>query len=437
MKLTDIIKDANANLFRNKMRSILTILAIFIGSFAIISVNAIHTGVNDFIDQQVESIGGDNYIEIAPAAIYDQLSSLTLGGKAEVKEYNPNQGTLRSAEITEKDLEAIRAIDGVNSAEPYHYASAEYITSPDTTKKYNVTIRALSDNSLHADMLTGRQPDADSTSPEIMLTPEYVEPLGFTSNQDAIGKTITLGIKQTAKCYLTPDNCTATITATITGVQASGILTTGNMLNINPSLNNAIYDLSMEDAPAESKQKISLVTGNIDPKKAATIKEKLKDLHLTGITIDDEVGMIRTFFDVILIVFTIFGGIALLAAAIGIINTLLMSVQERTREIGLDKALGLSQFKIFLSFSIEAILLGFWGSALGTAVSMALGYLINSLAHNPGGFLETLPTFTLVEFTPLSVASIILIVMFIAFLAGTLPAYKASKKNPIDALRYE
>ena len=76
-------------------------------------------------------------------------------------------------------------------------------------------------------------------------------------------------------------------------------------------------------------------------------------------------------------------------------------------------------------------------SALGTAVSMALGYLINSLAHNPGGFLETLPTFTLVEFTPLSVASIILIVMFIAFLAGTLPAYKASKKNPIDALRYE
>lgn len=437
MKLSDLIKDANANLFRNKMRSVLTILAIFIGSFAIISVNAIHAGVNSFIDQQVASIGGDNYMEIAPSAFYDQLGSLSLGGKSEVKEYDPEKGTITTAYISDADLEKIRAIDGVNSVDAFHYGSAEYITSSDTTKKYMVTLRALADNSIHADMLTGHQPDANSDTPEIMLTPEYISPLGFESEEQAVGKTITLGIKQKAKCYLTPNDCVATVTATVTGVQASGILTSGNVLNINPSLNNLVYDTANEGVPDETKNKISIATANIDPSKSAAIKEQLKNLNLTGITIDDEVGMIRTFFDVILIVFTIFGGIALLAAAIGIINTLLMSVQERTREIGLDKALGLSQFKIFLSFSIEAILLGFWGSALGIIVSMTLGYTANALAHNPGGFLESLPTFTLAKFTPVSIVVIILIVMFIAFLAGTLPAYKAAKKNPIDALRYE
>ena len=58
MKLFDIIKDANQNLLRNKLRTFLTILAIFIGSFSIISTSAIQAGVNDFIDSQVDSYGG-------------------------------------------------------------------------------------------------------------------------------------------------------------------------------------------------------------------------------------------------------------------------------------------------------------------------------------------------------------------------------------------
>ena len=114
-----------------------------------------------------------------------------------------------------------------------------------------------------------------------------------------------------------------------------------------------------------------------------------------------------------------------------------MSVQERTREIGLSKALGLSRAKIFLSFSIEAISLGFWGSVFGTAVSMIIGYAVNNLVHTEGGLLADFPTFNLVEFSPEVIIPIIIIVMAIAFLSGTAPALKAPKKDPIDALRYE
>ena len=145
--------------------------------------------------------------------------------------------------------------------------------------------------------------------------------------------------------------------------------------------------------------------------------------------------MFRTFFDAILVVFNIFGGIALIAASIGIINTLFMSVQERTREIGLDKALGMSNAKVFLSFSCEAILLGFWGSAFGILVSIIVGNVVSNIATET--FLKDFPTFRLTIFEPLTMISIALIIMFIAFLAGTLPARKASKKDPIDALRYE
>ena len=167
------------------------------------------------------------------------------------------------------------------------------------------------------------------------------------------------------------------------------------------------------------------------------MKDELEEIGLTGMTVSDLVGQVKAFFDVVIAVFNIFGLVALLAAAIGIINTLFMSVQERTREIGLDKALGMSSGRIFLSFSIEAIALGFWGSVLGTVASMIAGNIANAIFHGPGGFLEAFPTFSLALFTPFNVVMLILLIMTIAFLAGTLPAKKAASKSPIDALRYE
>jgi putative ABC transport system permease protein len=127
--------------------------------------------------------------------------------------------------------------------------------------------------------------------------------------------------------------------------------------------------------------------------------------------------------------------IALVAASIGIINTLFMAVQERTREIGLMKAMGLGKGRIFLMFSVEAIALGFWGSAVGIAVGYVLRSVANGLAAET--FLKDLPGFTLVEYKLVNLVFVAIVIMTIAFLAGTLPARRAAKKDPIDALRYE
>ena len=146
-------------------------------------------------------------------------------------------------------------------------------------------------------------------------------------------------------------------------------------------------------------------------------------------------GVFNTVISAITGILNGFAIIALLAASFGIVNTLLMSVQERTKEIGLMKAMGMRSNRIFLLFSSEAILIGFWGSAIGVVVAMGVGTLINKwLANGP---LKDLPGFDLLAFSPVSIAGTILLIMLIAFLAGTLPARKAAKQNPIDALRYE
>ncbi|MBQ8991832.1 ABC transporter permease [Candidatus Saccharibacteria bacterium] len=436
MKLLDIIASANSNLFRSKTRTFLTILAVFIGSFTIILNSAINSGVNDFIDKQVESAGGDGYLEIMTADTVDMVSAMM--NTSEVQEYKEKSGNDQSSSyITDEQIEKARKIDGLESIDLIYYATPEYVTRPGSEKKYAVTnLNLMPRGNVNLDVTAGRKPDSSSDKLEVALTGGYVKALGFASDEDAIGETVVFAIPNTIDCYTAAKraDCLKMVEAEVVAVQAPGVMASGGM-RANLALNQKIYDLATEGMPEETKRHAFQATAQADPERVDEIKEKLKEIGLVAMTIDDEVGMIRTFFDAILIVFNIFGAIALVAASIGIINTLYMSVQERTREIGLMKAMGMSSGKIFLSFSFEAILLGFWGSVIGIAVSMGIGLVVNQIAHET--FLSDFPTFQLVKFNPVNMAIIVLIIMAIAFLAGTLPARRAAKKNPIDALRYE
>lgn len=430
MGLFEIIKTANHNLFRNKVRTFLTILAIFIGSFTIILNAAINTGVNSFIDEQTASLGGEDYIMITSSGAVSMMSSM-MSSSNEPVEYNPDQ-TISA--MDQEQLDKLGKIDGLNPDDFYIAKTipVEYITSKETNKKYNITIGAMPPGEFKIATTAGRLPEQDTKKYEITLQSGFPKALGFASDEDAIGKTVTL-------VMLDPvTNKPLNFNATVVGVQAPGVVAVNGAI-ISRALEDAMYEEGTKYYPAEQKELVYAIQTRFDKTKYTEneIKDKLKEEGFVGLTVSDMMGMIRTFFDVIMIVFTIFGGIALLAASIGIINTLLMSVEERTREIGLDKALGMSSGKIFLEFAIEAIALGFWGSVFGVAIAMVIGNITNTLVHAPGGFLEAFPTFDLFEFTPGNIVPIIIVVMFIAFLAGTAPAWKAAHKNPIDALRYE
>ena len=455
MKFLDIIKQANQNLLRSKARTFLTILAIFIGSFAIILNTAINAAVTSFINEQTDSFGGDGYIEITPAALTEQISQMT--GSSAPTEYDPSKNSSQESWITEEKLSQIKKIKHIksDSVKPYNSSEAEYVTSDKTDKKYKFRVAGLPTNSISVPMLIGRNVDTNSDKYEIAIVDGFAKALGYDSNEEILGKTISIAIKDQAlgttalpssanTCKLSEykkGSCIYTLVdASVVGVQAPGIISMGRNW-ISKSLDSKIFSLASANLPAEYANRTYFATAeydtNISDSELTTLKNDFKELQLSAMTVDDQVGMIKVFFDVILVVFNIFGVIALIAASIGIINTLLMSVQERTREIGLMKAMGLSSAKVFLSFATEAIMLGFWGSVIGIGISMIVGNIGNHIAHAEGSFLSDLPTFNLVEFTPYNCISITLVIMLIAFLAGTIPAIRAARKNPIEALRYE
>ncbi|MBV8602324.1 MAG: ABC transporter permease [Candidatus Eremiobacteraeota bacterium] len=125
------------------------------------------------------------------------------------------------------------------------------------------------------------------------------------------------------------------------------------------------------------------------------------------------------------------GAVALVVAGIGILNIMLVSVAERTREIGVRKAIGATRGQILLQFFIEALVLSAIGCGLGLAIGIAVGWTINDLVLvRLSGFVAPIPWLQ-------SVAIAVGFATLVTLLFGTYPAYRAARLDPIEALRYE
>ncbi len=434
MKGIDVVGTAIRSTFRSKLRTTLTVIAIFIGAFTLTITSAIGTGVSNYITTQVTSIGADNVMTVTKATA---ATSSTGSGP---QKYNPSTatGTTQSgggagpgasdSVLTSTDITKITAVKGVLTVQPSVRVSADYIENG-TDGKYVASINGNAQY-INADLAAGSQLDASSTTNQVMLPTTYLSNLGLGSAKSAVGKTVTLGTTD----YL---GTAHTVTATIVGVQNQSLFANG--VGLNSAMTKAMQAEANTGKP--STIKTSYGSAAITFAKGATtadvanIKSSLKTAGYSGETVADQLGTFELVINGIVGVLDAFAIIALIAAGFGIINTLLMSVQERTREIGLMKAMGMGGGRIFAMFSIEAIFIGFLGSAIGVLFGIGIGSLISRALSN--SVLSGLPGLHLLQFAPASIITIILVVMFIAFLAGTLPARRAARQNPIDALRYE
>ena len=434
MRLTDIIKRANHNLWRNRSRTILTTLAITVGSLTIMLTVGINAGVNGYIDKQVESTGGNDIIEVMPKGIADRMSSMMTLGATEVQEYRSNQGQSQQVSLTDRDLAGIKRLKGIKLAKLSDLLYPSYITRDrDGTKKYKLTVGPLAASSIKLDLAAGRSVRIDGSEAEAILPDRYLEPLGFSSAKQAIGQMVRVGVPHRLGDQIDE------VKIRIVGVQNQSIVGFGRVF-LNDTAGRLISSAYLTGMPEALQSQHGLIIIQVKPgyeskEKLAQIKQELTNMGYSSISEDDYISSIKLFFNAITVILTIFGVIALITASIGIVNTLLMSVQERTREIGLMKAMGLSSGRIFALFSLEAVSLGFWGGMLAAGLAVVIKQTVNPWAgHN---FLSGLPGFNLIELNPLYVGAIVVIVMVVAFLAGTLPAKRATKQDPIQALRYE
>lgn len=432
MKLFDIIRTASANTLRSKLRTGLTIVAIFIGSFTLTLTNGLGSGISTYIDTQINNLGAKDVLVIQTAD-----SSLEGGGSGTdtPKEYDPSKKVsattfgLATTVMTNEDIEKIKKVAGIKSVEPNLSLAPDYIAGT-TDKKYQISANPYVSGT-KVELATGDQLSNESTELQVLVPVEYREVLGFSSDSDAVGKTVSIGVTDG-----TGDK--KILSAIVKGIQQKGVTNAGGM-NTNTALTNAIYAAQTAGLPAATTNSYTVLIAKFDAsyskEQLESLKREMKDKGYSAVTFEEQIGSFKQVIEGIILVLNAFAVIALLAASFGIINTLLMSVQERTKEIGLMKAMGMSSSKIFMLFSAEAIMLGFWGSFIGVTVAQIVGAVTNSIVSN--GILKDLAGLTLLSFPVQSTITIVLIVMFIAFLAGTLPAFRASRQNPIDSLRYE
>lgn len=411
MKVIDILATAIHNLWRNKLRTTLTILAVFIGALAISVTVGVNIGVNNFLAQELEGLGAEEILQVWQEEV---RTSSTVNDEPVLYE---EESSLEN--ITEDDLEAILAIDGIESAKLVFSEQVNNIRVGNG-ERYNFST-SLGIPNLNVNLLSGRNLDFDTEENEILIAERFIQALGFLNPEDAIGSEVILQAPH-------PDGQIQEVLATIVGVQQLSMMVGDNRDgDINHSLQEEILSINWYGLP-ESMVNHSLIAlvqvESVD--EIATVQEALREIGLYSVTLEEQVSQVMGVVNAVSGGLILFGVIALVAAVFGIVNTLYMSVQERTREIGLMKALGLGKRKVFSVFCWEAVLIGFFGSLFGLIVAIGLGTVLNQMASET--FLSGMPDFNLIIFTLAPSLMIMVIIMFISFLAGALPARSASNE---------
>lgn len=436
MNAVDLVTSAVANTFRSRTRTILTVLAIFVGAFTLTITNGLGVGINRYIDTTVSSIGAEDVMTVSKSS--DATGGVP--GSTGPTEYDPDAvatgipgapggGGATVSALTPDDIAAIEAIDGVLRVEPTRSISPDFVQHDDGAR-YVSSVGTLVPGQSFT-FAAGETPDDAATAFEAAIPASLVEPLGFDGADDAIGATITVGITD-------PDRVQHEIGATVTGVVEESLAGSTGVIP-NAAFADALLEVQNAGIPTEDLQRYASVGVWFDPEAGddatAELKERLSDAGYSGTTVADQLGTFTSVIDAIVLVLNAFAIVALLAAGFGIVNTLLMSVQERTREIGLMKAMGMGGGRIFTLFSLEAVFIGFLGSAIGALVAIGVGTAVS--AQLAAGLFSDLAGLTLIAFDPASIITTMLLIMGLAFAAGTLPAIRAASADPVTSLRYE
>lgn len=433
MRLLDIFRTALANTLRTKLRTFLTVTAVVIGAFTLTLTSGIGAGINRYIDTQVDAMGDSNQVYVMPAQTTD--ASLSFAAN-EPEEYDPDAENSMSEfgmpALDEADVEDIESLDNVELVDPMVFISAEYLETEDGTQ-YALSSTGLPFELSMVEYAAGGAPSTADDVYEMVIPTTWLGALDIddVENADqAIGQTVVVGAQDL-------EGNTDTVEAEIVGVAEETITGTGTQPIPSHGLNQEIAEINNTagDTTLASTYMQAVVTVENLADNEQQIKDDLAEIDMVGQTVEDQMGMISGIIDAVTWVFNGFALIALLAASFGIVNTLLISVQERTRQIGLYKALGMTNGKVFTLFSTEAIVIGLLGSIIGIGLGAGVGVLGNSLLIN--GPLDSVPGLSLFAIEPLALLIIAAVIILIAFLAGTLPARRAATKDPIEALRHD
>ncbi len=474
MSLLDYILIALRNIWRQKLRSALTIFAVVIGATSVTIMLALVTGAKGFFLSQVESSGLLQQIAISKHSDISRFEDANHGSQN-------CDGCVKLTDAIVDKVKAVAHVVGVARQEDGGWLEAVSYNGNKLTLEQTSAYDA--NGIITSNIVAGRDLIESDKDGVITITADYADKFGFKGHyQDLVGKTVDL---QTQKWYTgvgadiqPPPQCNGPCDnnpqdqqkPTILKAVVVGITDTASAekrvrvplqwmrgMELNqrydqteadrkaaenecrnahgPCSSTPHYTLISQDMLAENGYG-ALIAKVDSSKNAATAAADIRKLGVGAADAEASIKQQLQIFNILGLVLGGIGGIALVVAAIGVINTMVMAILERTREIGVMRAVGAKRSTVRTLFTFEASLLGFWGGVFGVAVGYGLTRIANVLVNKQLAS-QSVKAHDIIGLPIWLILAVIGIATLIGMLAGLYPAARAARLNPVDALRYE
>jgi len=390
------------NMTYRKLRAVLTIVGMLIGISTIVFLVSFAFGIEKLVKNEISNGNAMQLIDVGTGnSQIVKLNNEAIGAIGELTDVRSIE-TIANIAAMEKTANKEKTLDI-----PFFVVSKNYLGLSGYSIKYG------------SDQLQ-RQ---DGQSASVLINEGLLESLKIEKGQGAIGKKIKLDL-------VVPKQITASEATTFSDLEFE----VGAIVDGNSASGIFLFQDQAQDLPINnySQLKVSVESAS----KIEAVQKQIEGLGFKTEYIGETVKQVEQVFNLFKMVLAGFGAIALTVAGLGMLNTLTISLLERTKEVALLKIIGVKSRDIRNIFLAEAVMMGTFGGIIGVLfgyfLSIVINRVINTIALNSGGDPSTLFLFPF-----WFVSLVVVFAITTGLLTGVYPAVRASKINPLDVIRYE
>ena len=446
MKARDLTDLALRNLREAVLRNALTTLGVAVGVASLVAMLSLGVGLQQLASKRLSQSGLFDTIFVTPKNNFRGM------GRPQPRDADTDKPPRRLDEDARKELEKLSNVIEV-------YPQIRFFTEVRfNNKPYSTVVAGMPDSSRNSGAFDGMQGNffSSTSADEAILQIEFAKDLSDKPSS-LVGQDLVLRYAERQAIVAAADDPTSALGFSVVPKELKlkiiGIVETepaagyggyGNARLLIPlqtatTLRAAQVNDLRDIVRGDTGEKLSFSSLSVRAKSASqveTLEASIKKMGFNAFSLLDASKSLRTFFSVFDLLLGIFGSLALAVATLGIINTLVMAILERRREIGVLKALGAADSDVQRLFFVEAGVMGFLGGIFGVAFGWLLGRAI-TFGTNVYLRRQNLNPIDLSSVPWWLVIVALVFAVLVSLCAGLYPASRAAKLNPVDALRYE
>lgn len=441
MRIADLLRMAFMNLWRRKLRAALTVLGMVIGTASIVVMISLGIGINEAQRQNLEQFGS--------------LTTITVNSYRYAEEAKAGGMMSAPTEVTldDESVKSFQSIPGVQAVMPVVQIwgmckSGKYVT--------DLTLMGIDLSEAEAfgfNLASGRMPESGSAGTVEIVFGSYVltsfyNPQNYKQAISSTGEPLVNLERSRFELTFDYNNIYNNNSGMIPGEETPNTTPKGKMYKLRPvgtlaeeGNNYAYYSLIdigvLKKLAKENKDFTGVDTSKYnevwvkcdDVDSVLSVKESIESMGFGTYSLMDALEMAKESSRQLQLLLGGIGAISLFVAAIGIMNTMMMSIYERTKEIGIIKVLGCRMSNIATLFLAEAAFIGMFGGALGIGLSYGLSLILNMLLVTQSGMMSVIPLYLALFALVFSI--------FVALVSGMYPAWRAMRLSALAAIRNE